>query len=929
MEWKEVKIFISSTFNDMHAERDYLVTEVFPELSEWCETRRIRLTDIDLRWGVTREDSESGNTVRACLECIDECRPFFVCFLGQRRGWVPDLASGIGEETLEEYETLREKLGSYSMTEMEIEHATLAPMIRILSDGPYKPAWNNALFFFRNDPFRKSAPGKSFLQSVFGAKTPAAAEESVLSEEQRRIYTNAAAADEAGEDRLLEAYKEKIRKELPVCPYDCRWDPGEETAELRPLGDVCKGRLTDFTADGKPLREVILNGLKELIEREYPDNVPVELSDPYDEDTLEQHLLAQTACFEFMGREADLGKISQYLSTGPVAWGNNEGHALFLTAPEGSGKTTLLTKVWQVLRANGIGALYRSVRATNKSWSVRDLYLSLGNEAGLFRASDIAYRNEEYDIDEAFLSRLKEKGFRLLILDGIDRLRDFKTLTEKLEKIPGGFYLILSSDTSEDWGEFLFFYKTMEMQGLETPEERAAFVDHCLRRTLKKLDPEQKNALISVPGADSPLFLKVVLNELKNFGSFVELEQKIQRFGSSAEEAFAEMLRTIELERTGKLFEAGAAAWDTDAGKPASAVGRSVSAASEELVFPTILGMLSFADGGLDENDLVLGLESLGFRGGNARQTIRMIIRRIRPYLARADRRYHIPVSALRDAVRSRYADLERDCRRALATAFEHDLRVFPLPAPGTWQEANGSRELLYHLEMLGDWERIREDLLDDAIYTKIDPYVYWSNYIRYFPYKNGVFFPESGTHGFTKHKSYAQIREFGETIEYRDKGRCGWLADVLCEKANRYLTTMRNDYAEDAAGKLRHSDDQEAFCRYRDLVVETVQLTNLSLMWKNWSMFSCRDNADAGAVRAERDMYSRYLREASGLLRLAAEIASSGKNSDWDRLSPGLVRKATLVFSDKMAIARQILDVDPTDRRLPDGTWLDIAEWS
>ena len=46
MEWKEVKVFVSSTFNDMHAERDYLVTEVFPELSEWCEERRIRLTDI-------------------------------------------------------------------------------------------------------------------------------------------------------------------------------------------------------------------------------------------------------------------------------------------------------------------------------------------------------------------------------------------------------------------------------------------------------------------------------------------------------------------------------------------------------------------------------------------------------------------------------------------------------------------------------------------------------------------------------------------------------------------------------------------------------------------------------------------------------------------------------------------------------------------
>ena len=31
--WKNVYVFISSTFNDMHAERDYLVKRVFSELS--------------------------------------------------------------------------------------------------------------------------------------------------------------------------------------------------------------------------------------------------------------------------------------------------------------------------------------------------------------------------------------------------------------------------------------------------------------------------------------------------------------------------------------------------------------------------------------------------------------------------------------------------------------------------------------------------------------------------------------------------------------------------------------------------------------------------------------------------------------------------------------------------------------------------------
>ena len=38
--WKTVSIFASSTFDDRHAVRDYLVKEVFPRLREWCEQRR-------------------------------------------------------------------------------------------------------------------------------------------------------------------------------------------------------------------------------------------------------------------------------------------------------------------------------------------------------------------------------------------------------------------------------------------------------------------------------------------------------------------------------------------------------------------------------------------------------------------------------------------------------------------------------------------------------------------------------------------------------------------------------------------------------------------------------------------------------------------------------------------------------------------------
>jgi hypothetical protein len=89
---KTVKIFISSTFRDMNAERDYLNEHVFPRLKEKARERfSIEIEPIDLRWGVTEEDALKGRALEICLETIDECRPFFLCMLGKRYGWVPPL----------------------------------------------------------------------------------------------------------------------------------------------------------------------------------------------------------------------------------------------------------------------------------------------------------------------------------------------------------------------------------------------------------------------------------------------------------------------------------------------------------------------------------------------------------------------------------------------------------------------------------------------------------------------------------------------------------------------------------------------------------------------------------------------------------------------------------------------------------------------
>ena len=87
---RQLKIFVSSTFNDMHGERNTLLEKVFPMAAEYGRKRKKEFIGVDLRWGVTEEQSRRGETVGICMAEIDRCRPLFMGMLGERYGWVPD-----------------------------------------------------------------------------------------------------------------------------------------------------------------------------------------------------------------------------------------------------------------------------------------------------------------------------------------------------------------------------------------------------------------------------------------------------------------------------------------------------------------------------------------------------------------------------------------------------------------------------------------------------------------------------------------------------------------------------------------------------------------------------------------------------------------------------------------------------------------------
>ncbi|KAG7220866.1 hypothetical protein INR49_031318 [Caranx melampygus] len=114
LRWRGVRVFISSTFRDMHAERDVLVRSVFPELRRRAAVHRLYLQEVELRWGVTEE--ESGRATELCLSEV--CRSqMMVGILGERYGLVPPQPV---LPQLPQYSWLASAPAGLSITEMEI-----------------------------------------------------------------------------------------------------------------------------------------------------------------------------------------------------------------------------------------------------------------------------------------------------------------------------------------------------------------------------------------------------------------------------------------------------------------------------------------------------------------------------------------------------------------------------------------------------------------------------------------------------------------------------------------------------------------------------------------------------------------------------------------------------------------------------------------
>jgi hypothetical protein len=415
------RIFVSSTFADLAAEREALRRTVFPQLEAVCRRHGIGFTAVDLRWGVSEDAARDQRTVEVCLEEVDRCleqsSPAVIVLLGDRYGWRP----------------LPDRLPA---PVFEAVQEALEPADRDELGGWYQRDDNADPPEYRLRPRDAGIPDCEWTK---------------LERRLRRwLVTGGAAAGLAEDERRLmeaSATEREIRRALDRDDLYCYFRSIEDMPrdgsagpftdhdeEARAALDRLKGelrtrhqpRVRDYRA-GWTGEGPTLDHLDQLCQDVLDDLMsamrPTLDAGPADE--AEQHAaFGEARSREFVGRTGPLQRLVAYVGVRP------EATPFGVVGPPGSGKSTLLGRLARSLGAVAPTAqpVVRFIGATAGSTT------GAGLLGGLCRQIARAYGADETAVPVAYPDLAQDLPSRLalatadrplvVIVDGLDQLGD-------------------------------------------------------------------------------------------------------------------------------------------------------------------------------------------------------------------------------------------------------------------------------------------------------------------------------------------------------------------------------------------------------------------------------------------------------------------------------------------------------------------------
>jgi hypothetical protein len=483
---REIRVFLSSTFRDMETERNHLIKHVFPKVRAACLARQVGFTEIDLRWGVTEEESKNGVTVDICLKEIDRCRnfpPFFIGFLGERYGWIPshdDLAAYWEKHPDSRYAKAIQHAVSrgISVTELEMELAVLA-------EGAAAKLHGQALFLVRapalTDTLYREATGKDRDPNDTAYYDPAAGRLDTLKDRIRATpflandgYTRIEDFGQAIEDYLFGQLDR-------LYPADATPTPHERTQAAH--GTFRYHRLNNFLP-----RDDVRGQLLAAINRRIAQTSlgPILLAGPSGQ-----------------GKSALMADLARHLestsTTDPIRWIVIDN---YIGADEHNNLSVWIERLLNILHPE-------------IAYLVGDIPENPDEQRDAL-ATWLAYAARRTEQRETPAGQSPRPVRFVLLLDALDQLSDGGKHLDLLkpEILGPDAILIASAADGTAARESAGAYEAIIVPPL-TVELTTRMIQDSLARYRKSLAPELAGRLATAPQSGSPLFLTLALEELR------------------------------------------------------------------------------------------------------------------------------------------------------------------------------------------------------------------------------------------------------------------------------------------------------------------------------------------------------------------------------------------------------------------------------